>query len=172
MLLIDNWSFHYGILEETDRERCYRDAMPVKALPSTEMNAAEELRIGGETVYKTESEEMPLASFDRRLCDRLATLRALELLDKELDGLAASSDVVQAVTDCPYLRLNFEYEVRDDCQDERFSLSERRDKLGWKRPSSKETRRRKHDQPSRAGSCSWPSFARDVGASIKHGKSP
>ena len=51
--LIDNWSFHYGILEETDRERCYRDAMPVKALPSTEMNAAEELRIGGETVYKT-----------------------------------------------------------------------------------------------------------------------
>ena len=91
--LIDNWSFHYGILEETDRERCYRDAMPVKALPSTEMNAAEELRIGGETVYKTESEEMPLASFDRRLCDRLATLRALELLDKELDGLASSSAV-------------------------------------------------------------------------------
>jgi hypothetical protein len=118
--LINNWSFHYGILEETDRERCFRDAMPVKALPSVEMSAAEELRIGGETVYKTESEEMPLASFDRRLCDRLATLRALELLDKELDGLTASSDVVQAVTDCPYLRLNFEYEVRDDCQDERI----------------------------------------------------
>ena len=55
--LIDNWSFHYGILEETDRERCYRDAMPVKALPSVEMSAAEELRIGGETVYKTVSSE-------------------------------------------------------------------------------------------------------------------
>ena len=124
--LIESWSFHYGVLEREDRERVERDDMPVKALPSTDMNAAEQLKEGGETVYGQE-DAMPLASFDRRLCDRVATLRALDLLDKELDALAAAPDVIEAVAATPYLRLNYEVELRDDCQDEKI-LAKRADR--------------------------------------------
>lgn len=117
--LCSTWTTHLGVLEEDDLERVARDRMAVKGLPSKGMDDIEQLREGGETVYTQGDDQMPLAVFDRRLCDRVCTLRALDALSAELAGLEREADPVKAVASTDYLRIKAVTEARDDCDDER-----------------------------------------------------
>mmetsp|Transcript_22597 Transcript_22597/g.70846 ORF Transcript_22597/g.70846 Transcript_22597/m.70846 type:complete len:440 (-) Transcript_22597:48-1367(-) len=120
-VLVQTWAFHLEQVEGSDLERVAMDREPSVKLPSPEMMRDAELAAGGETIYSryTEDEPMPLYAFDRRACDRLATIRALGQLVEEVQALTP-----QTALECDFLRREAKADDDDENVDER--IAERR----------------------------------------------
>ena len=114
-VMVDTWAFQFEELAKADQERVALERQ-IGGLPDAAMLRDAELAEGGETrtSWYTEDEPMPLYAFDQRACDRLATLRALEALTKEVRLLTP-----QTAFECGFLRRDAKADEDDDDVDER-----------------------------------------------------